>query len=136
MSGGGGGDCGDLGDRIVLRGLRAVGTHGALPEERQRAQPFEVDLEIFADLSSAGASDALAETIDYGPVAAAVASVVAGDHSDLIEHLAQRIVDATFGVAGVLAREVVVTVRKLRPPVPFDLAAAEVTIRRTNPAAS
>lgn len=123
------------GDRIALRGLRVLGTHGVLPEEHGRAQPFEVDLEIVADLSPAGRSDALGETIDYGAVTAAVAAVVAGDHSDLLEHLAQRIADATFGVAGGLARQVVVTVRKLRPPVPFDLAVAEVMIRRTNPSA-
>ena len=39
-------------DRIQLRGLRAMGTHGVLPEEQQRAQPFEVDLDLEVDLSS------------------------------------------------------------------------------------
>ena len=33
------------GDRIELRGLRCVGTHGVLVEEQERAQPFEVDLD-------------------------------------------------------------------------------------------
>ena len=46
-------------DRIELRGLRVLGTHGVLPEERERAQPFEVDLDIDADLRPAGVSDAL-----------------------------------------------------------------------------
>jgi dihydroneopterin aldolase len=124
----------DGADRIALRGLRVVGTHGVLPEEHDRAQPFEVDVEIAADLSAAGRSDALADTIDYGAVTAAAAAVVAGEHSDLLEHLAQRIADATFAVAGAAAREVAVTVRKLRPPVPSDLAVSEVSIRRANPA--
>jgi dihydroneopterin aldolase len=117
-------------DRIGLRGLRVVGTHGVLPEEHQRAQPFEVDVDIAADLSAAGRSDDLADTIDYGAVTEAVAAVVVGDHADLLEHLAQRIVDATLAVAGPKAREVTVTVRKLRPPVPADLAVSEVSIRR------
>jgi dihydroneopterin aldolase len=121
-------------DRIALRGLRVVGTHGVLPEEHRRAQPFEVDVEIAADLSAAGRSDALADTIDYGAVTAAVEAVVAGDHSDLLEHLAQRIADAIFAVAGPSARAVAVTVRKLRPPVPSDLAVSEVSIRRAHPA--
>ena len=47
-------------DRIDLRGFRALGTHGALPEEQVRAQPFEVDLDVFADLAAAGRSDELA----------------------------------------------------------------------------
>jgi dihydroneopterin aldolase len=117
-------------DRIELRGLRALGTHGVLPEEQVRAQPFEIDLEIVADLAAAGRSDALADTVDYGAVSQAVASVVQGEHADLMEHLAQRVVDATFEVAGAAASAVTVTVRKLRPPVPVDLASAAVTITR------
>jgi dihydroneopterin aldolase/2-amino-4-hydroxy-6-hydroxymethyldihydropteridine diphosphokinase len=117
-------------DRIELRGLRAVGTHGALPEERRRAQPFEVDLDIVADLAGAGSTDDLADTIDYGAVAGAVAAVVGGPHADLLEHLAERIVDAVWTAAGPLAEEVTVTVRKVRPPVPIDLASAGVRIVR------
>jgi dihydroneopterin aldolase len=121
-------------DLIALRGLRVVGTHGVLPEEHARAQPFEVDLEIAADLSAAGASDHLEDTIDYGAVTAAVVAVMTGAHADLLEHLAQRIAEATFTVAGTRAEAVTVTVRKLRPPVPSDLAVSEVRIRRDNPA--
>lgn len=117
-------------DRIELRGLRALGTHGALPEERQRAQPFEVDLDIVAELSRAGRSDALADTIDYGAVAAAVAGVITGPHAELLEHLAEGIAAEVLATAGSLAEAVVVTVRKLRPPVPFELASAAVTVTR------
>lgn len=117
-------------DRIQLRGLRAVGTHGALPEEHERGQPFEVDLDIGADLAAAGRSDDLADTIDYGAVAAAVAAVMGGPHADLLEHLAERIAEAVLAVAGPLAEEVTVTVRKLRPPVALDLASSAVTIVR------
>jgi dihydroneopterin aldolase/2-amino-4-hydroxy-6-hydroxymethyldihydropteridine diphosphokinase len=119
-----------VGDRIELRGLRAVGTHGALPEEHDRAQPFEVDLDIDADLSTAGATDALADTIDYGAVCEAVAAVVTGPHADLLEHLAARIAETVRRVAGARAQAVTVTVRKLRPPVPVELASAAVTITR------
>ena len=45
-------------DSIELRGLRFMGAHGALPEEAVRLQPFEVDLELIADLREAGRSDA------------------------------------------------------------------------------
>lgn len=118
------------GDRIVLRGLRAVGNHGALAEERERAQPFEVDLELSADLGAAGRSDDLTDTIDYGAVVAAAAGVVTGPHVDLLERLAQCIVEAVLVAAGPRARAVRVTVRKLRPPVPVDLDSVAVTIAR------
>src|SRR5664280_1607431 len=43
------------GDQIQLRGLRVIGTHGVLPEEKSRAQPFEIDLDLTVDLTRAGA---------------------------------------------------------------------------------
>ncbi|HET7652664.1 MAG TPA: dihydroneopterin aldolase [Acidimicrobiales bacterium] len=116
-------------DRIQLRGLRVLGTIGALPEEQVRAQPFEVDLDVECDLSAAGASDDLDDTLDYGEIASTVARVVASERHQLLERVAQRIAD------DVLAHDtrvtaVAVTVRKLRPPVPVDLATAAVTITR------
>jgi dihydroneopterin aldolase len=126
-------------DRIELRGLRAVGRHGLLPEERLRAQPFEVDLDIELDLRAAGRSDALGDTVDYGAIAESVARTVAGEHSDLLEHLAERIARAVVGAVAPLPRSgsggptvdaVTVAIRKLRPPVPVDLASAGVRIRR------
>jgi 7,8-dihydroneopterin aldolase/epimerase/oxygenase len=118
-------------DRIELRGLRILGTHGVLPEERERSQPFEVDLDLDVDLSKAGRSDALGDTIDYGAIAEAVAGVVGGTHSDLLENLAERIAGAALEAGAPLAAGVTVTVRKLRPPVPVDLASAGVTVRRS-----
>ena len=47
-------------DRIELRGLRVLGTHGVLPEEQARAQPFAVDVDVWLDTAEAAASDDLA----------------------------------------------------------------------------
>lgn len=116
-------------DRIELRGLRVLGVHGALPEERDRAQPFEVDLDVEADLSGAGASDRLPDTVDYGAVTAAAAAVVSGERHHLLERLAHRIASDVAGLDPRI-RAVTVTVRKLRPPLPADLASAGVRIRR------
>jgi dihydroneopterin aldolase len=118
-------------DRIELRGLRLLGTHGVLPEEKERAQPFEIDLDIDLDLTGAGRTDSLVDTVDYGAVAEAVAGVVGGPHSDLLENLAERIAGAALQAASPLASGVTVTVRKLRPPLPVDMASAGVTVRRS-----
>ncbi len=117
---------------IQLRGLRVVGVHGALPEEQERAQPFEVDIDVATDLSAAGASDALTDTVDYGAVAAAAERVVAGERHRLLERLATRIADAVLDL-DVRIASVTVTVRKLRPPVPLDLASAAVALTRPPP---
>lgn len=115
-------------DRIELRGLRVVGTHGALAEEQVRAQPFEVDLDVELDLSTAGRTDALDDTLDYGGLADRVTSIVASERHVLLEKLATRIADEVLHDERVTAVEVVV--RKLRPPVPVDLDTAGVRLRR------
>jgi len=117
------------GDRIELRGLRAVGICGALPEEQERPQPFEIDLDVDADLAAAGASDDLADTVDYGALGATATSIVSGGRFQLLERMAQVIADAVL--ADVRIRSVTVTVRKLRPPVPYELGTSGVSITRT-----
>jgi dihydroneopterin aldolase len=102
-------------DRIVIAGLREMGVHGALAEEQERRQPFQVDLELAVDLASAGTSDALADTVDYGAIADAVRRVVADEHHQLLERLAARIAEVCRADARV--QSVVVEVRKLQPPI-------------------
>jgi 7,8-dihydroneopterin aldolase/epimerase/oxygenase len=116
------------GDRIELRGLRVLGTHGVLAEEQARAQPFEIDLDVDVDLRAAGASDRLDDTLDYSTLAATAATIVAGERHALLERVAQRIAEALLEDGRV--RSVAVTVRKLRPPVPVDLATSAVRVVR------
>ncbi len=115
-------------DRIELRGLRVVGICGALPEEKDRPQPLEIDLDVDVDLARAGESDALPDTVDYGALARAAAGVASKERFTLLERLAQRIADEVGADPRVEA--VTVAVRKLRPPVPLDLATAGVRITR------
>lgn len=117
-------------DVIELRGLRALGFCGALPEEQERRQPFEVDLDVEADLSAAGLSDELGDTIDYGALCAQVESVVVDERFTLMERLAQRIAEVVLADQRIDA--VTVVVRKLRPPVPQQLETSGVRIRRSN----
>ena len=116
-------------DQIELQGLRLFALVGALPEEWNRAQPLEVDLYLTVDLAPAGASDALADTVDYGAVCTAVEGVVAIGWVRLLERLAERMAAAVLAVDE-RVDEVTVAVRKVRPPVPQDLATSGVRIAR------
>lgn len=116
-------------DLIRLHGLRLMGTHGALPEEQGRAQPFEVDVDLAVDVAAAGRTDILADTVHYGVVSAAIAKVVTGEQHRLLERLATRVADDVLKVDERIT-SVTVTVRKLRPPLPVDLAWAAVSITR------
>ena len=117
------------GDRIELRGLRLVGRVGVLDLERAQDQPLEVDLDLVVDLAAAGGSDDLADTVDYGAVCATVADAVGAGHVALLERLAARVAEAVLR-SDERITAVDLTVRKLRPPVPADLATSGVHIVR------
>jgi 7,8-dihydroneopterin aldolase/epimerase/oxygenase len=116
-------------DVIELRGQQAVGICGALPEERERPQPLEVDLDVHADLSAAAGSDALDDTIDYGALCNAVDEVLTTERPVLLERLAGRLAEVVLSVDPRITA-VTVWVRKLRPPVPQQLATSGVRLHR------
>jgi dihydroneopterin aldolase len=113
---------------IVIAGLRELGIHGVLPEEQSRPQPFEVDVEMEVDLTTAGVSDALEDTVDYSAVSEAISRVVKSERYQLLERLATRIGEVCRTDERV--RAVTVTVRKLHPPVRamLDHVAVRVTV--------
>nr|WP_079127330.1 dihydroneopterin aldolase [Streptomyces sp. TP-A0874] len=107
-------------DRVALRGLRARGHHGVLPQEREEGQTFVVDLVLSLDTRPAAADDDLTKTVHYGVVAEEVEAVVRGEPVDLIETLAQRIADRCLEHEAVQEVEVVVHKPDAPITVPFD----------------
>lgn len=116
-------------DRIEIDGLTVLAVVGALPHEREFAQPLRIDLALDVDLRDAGRSDELGDTVDYGELAGRVATAVRESKDVLLERVADRVAEVVVGFDRVEAVEVVVT--KLRPPIPEALASAAVRIRRT-----
>ncbi len=115
-------------DRIELRGIRAYGYHGVLPDEARDGQTFVVDLVVERDLGPAAATDDLAHTVDYGALAARVQQVVSDTRFDLIEALAGHLADLALAEEGVSAVEV--RVAKPHAPVTVRLDEVAVHLRR------
>jgi dihydroneopterin aldolase len=116
-------------DRIALRGLQVRGHHGVFEHERRNGQDFVLDLVLDVDLAKAGASDDLADTVDYGALAEGAAAVVAGPPRRLIEAVAAEVAQRVLDDERVAAVEV--TLHKPQAPitVPFDDVA--VVVRRS-----
>jgi dihydroneopterin aldolase len=117
-----------MSDRITLRGLVVRGHHGVFEHERTDGQDFVIDVELAVDTLTAARSDDLADTVDYGAVAATVAAVVGGEPVNLLETLAERI--ATACLADVRVSSVDVTVHKPNAPIPLTFGDVAVTITR------
>ena len=76
---------------VRIREMRFWGRHGANPGERDRPQPFDVDVELEADLSQARATDDLRATIDYAAVHRLIVDAVETTSYALLERLANEI---------------------------------------------
>ena len=74
-------------DKIVLKNMAFYGFHGNLASEQEQGQRFFVDVEITTDLTKAGQSDQLEDSINYVEVYDIVESVMTGEKRNLLERL-------------------------------------------------
>lgn len=120
-------------DRIEVRGLEWLLFCGVLPHEKAQRQPFRLDVDLFADLAEAGVSDDLEHTVNYGAFIDRLDQVLMAEKFELLERVAQRVVEVGFEFVRVEA--VTVSVHKLRPPVAAHASSTGVRIHRIRPAA-
>lgn len=117
-------------DKIIIKGLRVYAYHGVKDAEKEKGQPFELDVTLGLDLSAAGASDDLTRTVNYSTVSKRIMAVMLAEKNDLIERAATRVAETVLAEFPV--EEVTVLLKKPRAPVPadFDYMAVEITRRR------
>lgn len=119
-------------DRIILPELRLQARVGVPDAERAAPQEIFVDVELHLDLSVAGATDALGDTVDYAAVCELLDRTARSRPFRLIEAIAEEAARA------VLERFRVVEVRvRVRKPSALKTwgapyAAVEVLRRRTD----
>lgn len=110
-------------DRIEITGIRGFGFHGVLDFERRDGQEFIVDIVVGVDLVEL--DDDLGRTVDYSVVAQRAHAVIVGEPCQLIETLAQRIVDTCSSVGPMKFIEVAVH----KPAAPIDVPFGDVVVR-------
>lgn len=115
-------------DAIVISDLLLPARIGVPDEERLASQNVLVSFELAIDLRSAGESDDLSETLDYGLLLAGVAEVVEAEPAKLIEHLAERVASFLLGLPGV--ESVAVEIAKEKPPVPQTVGRVSMRVER------
>lgn len=118
-------------DEIALTGVRAIGYHGVLPEERARGQLFVVDVVLRFSLAPAAENDDLTRTVDYGELANRIVAAVEADPVDLIETVADRVARLVLGYDAV--ESTTVTVHKPSAPIQVPFADVSVTVHRGRP---
>ncbi|KAG2317996.1 hypothetical protein Bca4012_069034 [Brassica carinata] len=84
------------GDKLILKGLKFYGYHGAIPEEKTLGQMFLVDIDAWVSLKKAGESDNLDDTISYVDIFSIAKEVVEGSPRNLLETVAELIASRTL----------------------------------------
>lgn len=99
-----------MSDRILIRDLRLRTIIGLNDWEREKRQDVLINLTIHHDLRAAGASDDVADSLNYRTLAKEVIAYVEGSSHYLVEALAQQI--ARLAIVEHGAQRVVVRVEK------------------------
>ncbi len=121
-----------MSDFIRLKDITIFGFYGVSPQEREVGQKIQIDLDLYADLSAACASDSLQDTINYESVYTSVMEVVeGGKRYRLLETLGEEICDVVIRTYPV--ERVKIRLRKLNLPFPNNLSNIEIRLTREAP---
>jgi 7,8-dihydroneopterin aldolase/epimerase/oxygenase len=105
-----------MGDAVFVRGLEFEGNHGYSAAERRGTRRFRVNLTLEQDLTAAGKSDRIGDTIDYWKVSEAAVRLGTQSTFKLLEALAAAMGSAIQDLYPRAA--VTVEIEKLAPPCP------------------
>ena len=109
---------------IKLKNIRTYSYHGCLIEEGKIGSDYTVNLEVKTDLRKSSTSDDLKDTVDYVLLNRIVVEEMA-IRSDLLEHVARRIITRIFEEIPEVSR-IIVAVSKLNPPIGGDVEAVTI----------
>ena len=113
-------------DTIFISELKVKTKLGVPAWERMAAQTIILDIEIGVDLSAAGKSDAIADTIDYGAVVARIHETLKEHSFQLVEALAEHVCQLILSEFGALS----VKIKVAKPAILPRLKALGVEIER------
>ena len=117
--------------KIALEGLEFFAYHGYYPEERKIGNKYGVSIEVETNFTKAAQQDRLQFTVNYEKLYELIRTEMSVS-SQLLEHLAQRIIDKTFEVFP-FVKAVRVEVSKFNPPIGGVCRVAKVTLESLAP---
>lgn len=118
-----------MSDSIFIQGLALHAFHGVMPHEGKVGQTFSLDLELDIDLSTAAASDRVADTVSYDKAVDCASEAFRAQRFKLIEAAAGAVADALLATFP-LVRAVRVTVHKPHAPIAATFSDVGITLLR------
>lgn len=116
-------------DKIIVSGLRIYAFHGVNEDEKEKGQPFELDITCSLDLSQPCASDRVEDTVSYAQIIKLVKKVMTERSYDLLERTAQAVIDEIFA-AFPKVQKIDLLLKKPRAPILADFEWVGVSLTR------
>jgi dihydroneopterin aldolase len=113
---------------IDVKGIRLFAYHGCMDEESRIGTDYEVNLTVWADLTTSAQTDKLKDTVDYVALNRIVKEEMA-IRAKLLEVVAQRIINRILAEEPLVQR-VKVSVSKLAPPIQGDVERVSVVFNK------
>lgn len=118
-------------DKISIKGLEVFAHHGVYEDEKKKGQPFVINATIYTDTVTAGLSDQIEDTLDYGKICEFIKNFMISDHFNLLEtltnELARKLLQQYPGIS-----KIDLEICKPEAPIPmkFDTVSIEVSRSR------
>ena len=116
-------------DKINIRNLELFAKHGVYSEENALGQKFVVSAVLYMDLRSAGKSDELEESLDYGKACYIIKNFVEKNTFKLIEAVAENLAEKLL-IENSALQGVKLEIKKPWAPVAMHLETVSVEIER------
>ncbi len=116
-------------DQIRIVDLEVFANHGAYPEENVLGQKFLVSVTLHTDLSRAGTTDCLGDSVDYGAVCRLIDATMRENTFSLIERAAEEIAQRILAAYSSIGT-VDVELKKPWAPIGLPLAYVSIAISR------
>lgn len=116
-------------DKINIEQLEVFAYHGCKEEEKQNGQNFYVDATLFCDITEAGSTDELDDTVNYSKVCKYINKFMTENRFDLIEAVAEQ---TAMGILHEFPkiRGVEITINKPNAPIKLPFGNVSVTAKR------
>lgn len=116
-------------DEIHIEDLEVFANHGVFPEETKLGQKFLISLTMYVDSRSAGKTDCLEKSADYGEVCHFMTEYTMSHPCKLIEAAAEELAEALLSRFAIL-KGVTLELKKPWAPIGLPLKTVSVKISR------
>ncbi len=115
-------------DKVRILNLKIPARHGVYEFEKDKDDLFELDVEMYIDLSKATQSDDLSDTVNYDEAVSLITDQFTEKNYHLIETVGERVCQRLLDQYSI--NKVVLRIRKPHAPIMANLETVEVELVR------